>query len=100
MFGPMAGYAAAVLHRRQTPPMYARAIARIKFGKYTEAEWEIIRELEKAENDFEGWMMLAELYANQFTDLAEAERTILEICDQPKLSPSQLSVALHKLADW
>jgi hypothetical protein len=80
--------------------MYARAIARIKFGKYSEAEWEIIRELEKAENDFEGWMMLAELYANQFNDLAEAERTILEICAQPKLTSSQLSIALHKLADW
>ena len=100
ILAPMAGYGAALLRPRQTPPMYARAIARIKFGKYAEAEWEIIRELEKAENDFEGWMMLAELYANQFNDLAEAERTILELCDQPKLTTSQLSMALHKLADW
>jgi len=100
ILAPIAGYGAALLRPRQTPPMYARAIARIKFGKYTEAEWEIIRELEKAENDFEGWMMLAELYANQFNDLAEAERTILELCDQPKLTHSQLSMALHKLADW
>jgi hypothetical protein len=80
--------------------MYARAIARIKFGKYTEAEWEIIRELENWEDDFEGWMMLAELYANHFHDLIEAEQTVIELCNQPKVTPSQLSVALHKLADW
>src|SRR5437899_3435494 len=45
-------------------------------------------------------MMLAELYANHFRDLTEAERTIIEICSQPKTTPSQLSVALHRLADW
>jgi len=82
------------------PPMYARAVARMKFGKYSEAEWEIIHELEKCEDDFQGWMMLAELYGNHFNDLVEAEQTILEICDQPKTTASQLSVALHRLADW
>jgi hypothetical protein len=97
---PMAGYGASVLRTKPMPPMYARAVARMKFGKYTEAEWEIIRELERCEDDFEGWMMLAELYANQFNDLTEAEQSILEICDQPKTTPSQLSVALHRLADW
>ena len=97
---PMAGYSPAILGRVKIPPMYARAIARMKFGKYSEAEWEIIRELEKHENDFDGWMMLAELYANQFKDLPEAEQTILEICEQPKTTPSQLSIALHRLADW
>jgi hypothetical protein len=100
LLGPMAGYGANVLHTRQMPPMYARAVARMKFGKYTEAEWEIIRELERCEDDFDGWMMLADLYANQFNDLAEAEQSILEICDLPKTTPSQLSVALHRLADW
>jgi hypothetical protein len=97
---PLAGYAPGLLQPKKLPPMYARAIARVKFGKYSEAEWEIIRELEKREDDFEGWMMLAELYANHFNDLGEAERTVLEICDQPKLTPSQLSIALQRLADW
>jgi len=100
LLAPMAGYGASVLHTRQMPPIYARAIARMKFGKYTEAEWEIIRELEKCEDDFDGWMMLADLYANQFNDLAEAEQSILEICNQPKTTPSQLAVALHRLANW
>lgn len=97
---PIAGYAPGILHPAKSPPIYARAIARIKFGKYAEAEWEIIRELEKCEDDFEGWLMMAELYANHFHDLAEAERTVLEICDHPKTTPSQLSIVLHRLADW
>src|SRR5207237_3020387 len=40
------------------------------------------------------------LYANHFHDIGEAEQTILEICDQPRTTTSQLSVALHRLADW
>jgi hypothetical protein len=80
--------------------MYARAVAKMKFGKYSEAEWEIINELERCEDDFDGWMMMADLYANHFHDLAEAEQTVLEICDQPKTTGSQLSIALHRLADW
>jgi len=97
---PIAGYGKNIVRRPPRRPMYARAIARMKFGKYTEAEWEIIRQLEHAETDFDGWLMLAELYANQFRDLSEAEQIILEICDQPQATPSEISVALHKLADW
>jgi len=100
LLGPMAGYGANVLRAKKTRPLYARAVARLKFGKYSEAEWEIIHELEKCEDDFEGWMMLADLYANHFNDLPEAEQSILEICDQPKTTPSQLAMALHRLADW
>ncbi len=100
LLAPMAGYSASALQIKKQPPMYARAIARMKFGKYSEAEWEIIHELEKCEDDFDGWMMLADLYAKHFNDLQEAEQTILEVCDQPKTTPSQLSVALHRLADW
>ncbi|HWH70406.1 MAG TPA: hypothetical protein VNT26_13550, partial [Candidatus Sulfotelmatobacter sp.] len=54
VLAPMAGYAPKLLRPRKLPPMYARAVARMKFGKYAEAEWEIIRELEKCEDDFEG----------------------------------------------
>jgi hypothetical protein len=97
---PILGYSPSVLNRVKRKPMYSAAIARMKFGKYAQAEKEIIRQLENAENDFDGWMMLAELYANQFNDLNEAEQMIVEICDQPKVTPSQLSIALHKLADW
>lgn len=97
---PIAGYGKSIVQRPKRRPMYSRAIARMKFGKYSDAEHEIIRQLEQAENDFDGWLMLAELYANQFKDIAEAEQLILEICEQPKVTPSQISVAMHKLADW
>jgi hypothetical protein len=97
---PIAGYAPGILSPNKMPPIYARAIAKMKFGKYSEAEWEIINQLEKSQDDFEGWMMLAELYANNFHDLAEAQHTILEICNHPRTTPPQLSIALHRLADW
>ena len=44
--------------------------------------------------------MLAALYARQFHDLPEAERTINEICDEPEATPSHIAVALNLLADW
>ena len=97
---PVAGYAPAILHEKKTPPMYAKATARMKFGKYAEAEEEVIHQLEKCEDDVEGWLMLADLYANHFSDLPEAEQTILELCDQPRTNPAQLAIALHRLADW
>jgi hypothetical protein len=100
ILAPIASYAPPILHAEKRPPIYARAIAKLKFGKYSEAEWEIIRELEKCEDDFEGWMMLAELYATHFHNLAEAEKTVLEACSQPRTTPSQLSLALHRLAEW
>ena len=100
VLGPIAALSPNLLHPPKVAPIYARAIARIKFGKYSEAEWEIIQQLEKSEDDFDGWMMLAELYANYFGDLREAEKTIQEICRQPSVTASQISVALHRLADW
>jgi hypothetical protein len=100
LLAPIAGYAPVILRPKKLPPLYARATARMKFGKYPEAEAEVLRQLEKREDDFEGWMMLADLYANHFNDLNEAEQTVLEICDQPRTTPGQMSVALHKLADW
>lgn len=81
-------------------PMYARAVAQMKLGKYEAAEEEVIRQLEKREDDVEGWLILAELYASQFGDLGGAERTILALCDQPNVTSLQISLALHRLADW
>ena len=81
-------------------PSYTAAIAKMKFGKYAEAEQVVIGELERCENDFDGWMMLAELYAHHFGDFGEAERTIRQLVSQPETTASQISIALHRLADW
>ncbi|MEO7675634.1 MAG: hypothetical protein ABIV39_02585, partial [Verrucomicrobiota bacterium] len=84
----------------EAAPFYSRAIANIQFGKYADAEAAVIRELEKCENDFNGWMMLAELYATHFHDLAGADCTVRETCDQPNAKISDICAAFHRLADW
>jgi hypothetical protein len=81
-------------------PTYARAIAKMHVDKYREAEAAVIEELEKTEDDFKGWLMLAELYANHFDDLAGAERILRDTCAQPATTASEVCVALQRLADW
>jgi hypothetical protein len=85
---------------QKRPPTYTRAVVSVNFGRYSEAESEVIRELENCEDDFDGWMLLAELYANHFHDLPAADRAIRDLCDQPNVNGSQVSVALNRLADW
>ena len=97
---PLTQYLLIATHFVKPPPSYSRALGKIKFGKYGEAELAIIGELEKSETDFDGWMMLAELYAQQYHDLPEAEKTIYEVCSEPATTPSQISLALQRLADW
>ncbi len=97
---PIAHFTLPLVAKRKLPPMYARAIAKMKFGKYDEAEWEVIKELEHCEDDFQGWLMLAELYAVHFHDIPTANQLIQELCEQPNLSGSQILVSLHRLADW
>lgn len=91
---------AQLKHRIEAKPTYARAVARIKRGRYTEAESEIISQLEHCEDDVEGWFMLADMYANHFKELDEADRTVRELCNQPNITPARATLALHKLADW
>jgi hypothetical protein len=81
-------------------PQYAAAVGKMKLGRFDDAEWEIIRQLEECEDDFQGWMMLAELYACHFHDLPGAVQTVRELCNQPNITPSDVGVAMHKLADW
>jgi hypothetical protein len=97
---PLVHFALPLEKTRIVPPSYARAVARMKFGKYKDAEHEVLQELEKSEDNVEGWMMLADLYANYFNDLPEADRTIRELCGQPNVIAIQISLALHRLADW
>lgn len=86
--------------KKKPAPSYSRAIVKLNYGKYDEAEKEVIRELEEFEDDFDGWMMLAELYATQFHDLPGADATVRDLCAQPQATPVQVSIALHRLADW
>jgi len=89
-----------IAHPFVAPPSYTKAIVKIFAGKYEDAETEVISELEKHENDFDGWLMLADLYATHFGDLPAADRTVHEMCQDPNVTVSQISVALNRLADW
>ncbi|MFO1461115.1 MAG: hypothetical protein U1G08_17135 [Verrucomicrobiota bacterium] len=79
---------------------YSRAVARMKSGRYSQAEQEILAQLEEKSDDFEGWMMLATLYAEQFGELRDARATIFELCEQPDLTPFHIAQAFNRLADW
>jgi hypothetical protein len=87
----------------QRPPVilnYSKAEADIKFGRYDQAEIEVIQQLERDATDFEGWMKLAEIYAKHFKDLNSADQTIRDLCSQPEIPSAQVSVALDTLATW
>jgi hypothetical protein len=90
----------ALQPEHKVAPVYSRAIAAIHFDKYEEAERAVLHELETCQDDFDGWMMLADLYANQFNDLPAAQKLIHDTCEHPATTPSNFAVACHRLADW
>jgi hypothetical protein len=81
-------------------PLYSRAQGHIKLGRYGEAEQVVLEELEQCPDDYEGWMLLAELYAEHFHDLDLADQAVRDLCDQPGLAGIRVSLALNRLADW
>jgi hypothetical protein len=81
-------------------PTYGSALGKINFGKYEAAEIEVINQLEKKDNDFNGWMMLAELYATKYQRLEDAAQVVVDICRDPSITEVEASLACNKLADW
>ena len=97
---PVCWFTASMAPERVSAPCYSKAIARTKFGRYADAEQAVIAELEHHAEDFDGWLMLAELYATKFHDLGEADRTVRQLSTQPGLNAMQISLAFNRLADW
>ena len=97
---PIAHYALPLLVKRKVATFYSAAVARMKLGKSEQAEAEILKQLEQCEDDYEGWMMLAQLYAEHYHDLDTADKTVRDLCSQPGLNPGQVYMAMSKLADW
>jgi hypothetical protein len=79
---------------------YGAAVAKIHRGKYEDAEIEVINQLEKHETDFQGWMMLAELYATKYQRFDDAAQVVVDLCGDPTVQEVEISVACNKLADW
>jgi tetratricopeptide (TPR) repeat protein len=81
-------------------PYYSIAIAKRKLNKPLEAIVEIRKQLAKFPNDFEGVTLLANIQAEDMTDLASAEITFNHFCDLPDVPPKQAAAAFTQLADW
>lgn len=81
-------------------PCYSVAEAHRKAGRYAAAVAEIRKQLEQFPADFPGWMLLAEIQAENLHDLDAATVTIEKLICQPGHHPKNIAFALARLADW
>jgi outer membrane protein assembly factor BamD (BamD/ComL family) len=81
-------------------PFYSVATAKRKKGQFREAIYDIQQELARFPNDFKGQMMLAEIQAENLSDLQAAEVSVRRICDNPAHQPKSVAYALTTLGDW
>ena len=81
-------------------PFYSIAEAKRKQGKYLEAVAEIRKQLTRFTGDFAGMLMLAGIQAENLNDLPGARMTIERLLNEPDHSPTNVSLALNRLADW
>jgi tetratricopeptide (TPR) repeat protein len=81
-------------------PLYSVAEARRKQGRYAEAREHLLGQLEQFPEDFRVQMMLAEIEAQDFGDVASAETVIQRLIAQKAQPPGSIVGALSTLADW
>jgi outer membrane protein assembly factor BamD (BamD/ComL family) len=81
-------------------PFYAIAEAKRKRGDYAQAIIEIEKQLERFPTDFQGWMLIAEIQAENLKDFATARQTVETILSQPDHAPKNIAYALNRQADW
>ena len=79
---------------------YSIAIAKRKRGHYKEAAVEVENELERFPSDFRGWMLLAEICAEDLRDMAGAKTAVLRMIEQPGHTQKNVAFALTQLGDW
>lgn len=81
-------------------PLYSIARAKQKRGLYQAAIAEVQKQLERFPQDYEGWMLLAEIHGDNLKDNAEAQRCIAQILSHENQAPRNLVFALNRSADW
>src|ERR1051326_7449956 len=81
-------------------PFYSIANAKRKKGQYDAALLEVQKQLERFPTDFGGWMLLAEIQAEDQKDLAAALGTVETIMQQEGHAPKNLAFAWNRVADW
>jgi outer membrane protein assembly factor BamD (BamD/ComL family) len=81
-------------------PFYAIARAKQKRGNYPQAVAEIRKQLHRFPEDYEGWMLLAEIYANDLKDKNAAIECVEEILRHENHNAKNVAFALNRAADW
>ena len=89
-----------VMPKVHSSPCYKSVLTKLKDGQIVGAEGEALAQLEKAPADFQGWLLLAEIYAEHYRDLAMARETVFATCEQKNVTWAEISIARHRLADW
>ncbi|HEX7862840.1 MAG TPA: hypothetical protein VF773_21085 [Verrucomicrobiae bacterium] len=81
-------------------PFYSIARAKQKRGKYHEAIEEVKKQLERFAEDYEGWMLMAEIYGNDLKDNLSAQNCLEEILRHEGHQPRNIVYTLNRSADW
>ena len=81
-------------------PQYSAIIAKRNRGQALEAIVALREQLAKFPGDFEGIMLLANIQAEDMSDLSSAETTLNHFCSLPNAPDRQVVAALTQLADW
>lgn len=85
----------------ETPkPFYARAVAYRKRGNAIEALAEVESQLSRFPDDAQGLMLMAELKANELSDLPAALSILDQILERPGCSPEEAALALQQKYSW
>jgi outer membrane protein assembly factor BamD (BamD/ComL family) len=82
-------------------PFYSIARAKIKQGKYQESILEIHKQLERFSEDYEGWMLMAEVYGDHLKDNSGAQSCVEELLrHKGGHNEKNIAFALNRSADW
>lgn len=81
-------------------PFYSIARAKVKLGRYQDAIAEVRKQLAKFPQDYEGWMLLAEIHGDNLKDNDAAQGFVQEILSHSDHAPRNVAFALGRSADW
>lgn len=81
-------------------PFFSIAHARRKQGRYAEAIAEVRQQLTQFPNNFSGWMLLAEIQAEDLKDVGAAQHSVEQILLQEGHAAKNIAYALNRVADW
>ena len=100
MAKPFTGFYDGGDEEPEARPFYSIARAKIKRGKYDEAIAEVRKQLDRFSEDYEGWMLLADIYGENLKDNKSAQECLAEILRHEGHAPRNIVYTLNRSADW